>query len=115
MVKCKLCLKSYSSKSSVNRHVKEIHGPKKICQYCFKSYTRINQHLLYCKKYHRYQLNKVKIIGGEMFFINNQKENKPKHQTEKDKKKCRELIEADQIERTNYSMFSNKKIGEVLR
>ena len=112
MLKCKLCLKSYSSKSSKNRHVKEVHGPKKFCQYCSKSYPRINQHLLYCKKYHRYQLNKVKIIGGEMFFINSPKEDNPRHKTESDQNKCIEMIEANQIDQTDYNLFSHKKIGE---
>ena len=46
MAKCNFCFKTYSNKSSVNRHIDETHGPKKICPFCFRFYGRLNPHLL---------------------------------------------------------------------
>ena len=79
MVKCRVCLKKYSTLSSVKRHLREIHGPNKICPFCFNYFGRLNAHLTSCKRYQRYQFTKLKIIGGEIYFINDTK----KHNSQK--------------------------------
>ena len=76
MVKCKTCFKTYSTISSLNRHLRETHWPKKICPYCFDFYGRLNSHLKSCKRYHNYQFMKLKIMGGEIYFIDEAKKSK---------------------------------------
>ena len=68
MVKCRICSKKYVSTSSLNRYKREKHGPKKLCPYCFNYFGRLKQHYLTYKNYQRYCFDKLKIIGGEIFF-----------------------------------------------
>lgn len=49
MVKCLVCYKNYKTKRSMKRYMRESHGPKHTCKYCFKKVIRITQHLKYYK------------------------------------------------------------------
>ena len=80
MVKCLLCTKNLSSTSSRFRHIREVHGPKVICPYCFKFFGRVSGHLLTCKKYQMHNLSKLKIIKSQIYFI--QEKSSP-HQSRK--------------------------------
>ena len=60
---CRACMKTFSSKFSLNRHIKEKHGdPKKFsCNHCAKQYTRQDTYLRHLrsiqdKKAHRYNI-----------------------------------------------------------
>jgi tRNA A-37 threonylcarbamoyl transferase component Bud32 len=112
MVKCRICSKSYSSISSVRRHLKEIHGPKKICPFCFNYYGRLNAHLISCKRYLRYQFNKLKEIDGEIYFVDEAKRNHKSQTLQKITIKVNNLNNAKRIKRTNYFIFPDMKIGE---
>ena len=74
MAKCRICKKRLSTNSSKYRHIREVHGQKTICPFCFNFYGRLSQHFLICQKYQYYQMKKLKIIGTEIYFIKETKE-----------------------------------------
>ena len=69
MVKCLICTKNLSSTSARFRHIREVHGPKVICPYCFKFFGRLSGHLLTCIKYQMHNLSRLKIIKSQIYFI----------------------------------------------
>ena len=112
MVKCFICYKKYATLSSLNRHRKEMHGPKKLCPYCLNYYGRLQPHFSSCKKYQQYQLNKLKIIDGNIFITNTpikviQNEKIKPIYIKKDF-----FINAKQINKTNFFFFPEMKLGE---
>ena len=64
------------------------------------------------KKYQIYQLNKIKIIGGDLFFINNKGLYSSRNNIKKAKSKKNDLLDAHQINKTNYKFSPSMKIGE---
>lgn len=110
MVRCKFCKKYYSCKSSFNRHFKEIHGPKVLCPFCFSYFGRISPHLLRCKIFLRHQINKLKIIGGEIYFVNESNKRKNK-KTYKSKIKSVTIDDSIKIENSSFYYSQSMKIG----
>lgn len=111
MVRCKICLKELSNNSSKYRHIREVHGPKKLCPFCFDFYGRLSHHYNSCKKYLSYQLHKLKVIGQEIYFINEpKKRNDSKRANKKLTSKSR-LKGAVNIGKTNYYYYPDKLIG----
>ena len=64
------------------------------------------------KKYQIYQLNKIKIIGGDLFFIKNKGLYSSRNNIKKAKSKTNDLLDAHQINKTNYKFSPSMKIGE---
>lgn len=112
MVKCKICCKKYVSISSLNRHRNENHGPKKLCPYCFNFYGQLNPHFLICKKYQRYQLTKLKIIGREIFYVNENDKKSTNYKLKTFIPKKDLLKDAKQINKSNFYFIPHMKIGE---
>lgn len=105
MVRCKFCNKPYSCKLSSTRHFNECHRPKVLCPYCFNYFGRLNPHLLRCKKFQRHQINKLQIIGGEVYFFNepNKRKNYNKNLTKSKIKKS--VYFDDSIKNKNSSFY----------
>ena len=112
MAKCNICYKRYSTQSSLNRHQQEKHGPKKICPYCFKFYGRLQPHFLVCKIYKRYQINKLKIVGGEIFFVTKLSKKTNYHKNINTDQKNNNLKYAKRINKSSFYFYPQLKIGE---
>ena len=112
MAKCQICSKKFSSISSKQRHIREIHGNKRICPFCFDFYGRVSAHLLTCKKYIRHKLLKLKIVGSEIYYIEGSLNKlKPKNKNIQIRK-SHSFDFYKRIGKTNYFFLSNIKIGK---
>ena len=112
MAKCKICKKKYSSISSAKRHERETHGPKKICPYCFHFYGRLNPHLSCCKKYHFHQLDKIKIVNGNLVFIDAKNKTNDSKSQKKLKSYKRKFKNYQRINFSDFYFSPEMKLGE---
>lgn len=112
MAKCKICHKTYSTLSSAKRHERETHGPKKICPYCFRFYGRLNSHLSCCKKFHRYLLDKVKIVNGNLLFVDSKSSSTLTNPSKKLKSNMKKFNNYQRINFSDFYFSPKMKLGE---
>ena len=112
MVRCRICLKELSNNSSKYRHIREVHGVKKLCPFCFDFYGRLSQHYLTCKKYLSHQMKKLKVIGQEIYFIDAPKKKKNNAKINNKSSPNYKLKSGIKILNSDYYYFPEKQIGK---